>query len=100
LSLAAMRKNLSFIVQACQQQKAKVLLVGIRLPPNYGPLYVQKFQQSFAFVAEEHEIPIVPYMLDIIGEDYRYFQRDRIHPNRLGQPIILDNIWPQLEKLL
>jgi len=95
--------NLSFMTQAAQKAGAKVLLVGIQVPPNYGADYSRRFAAVFEKVARTHKAALVPFMLKGVadGEDStRLFQQDRIHPREEAQPIILDNIWPELKKLL
>lgn len=97
------RANLSAMVQAAQQAGAGVLLVGIQLPPNYGSAYGEKFAALYESVAKQHRTAVVPFFLKGIadGPDVtRFFQRDRIHPTEEAQPRMLDNVWPELRKLL
>ncbi len=95
--------NLSFMTEAAQKAGAKVLLVGIQVPPNYGAEYARRFAAIFERVAKTHKAALVPFMLKGVadnGDPTRLFQADRIHPTEEAQPIILDNIWPELKKLL
>jgi acyl-CoA thioesterase-1 len=95
--------NLTFMTQAAQKAGARVLLVGIQVPPNYGADYSRRFAAMFEKVATTLKAALVPFMLKGVadGEDpTRLFQADRIHPKEEAQPIILDNIWPELKKLL
>jgi acyl-CoA thioesterase-1 len=92
--------NLQSMVQLGQRHHARVLLVGVRIPSNYGKAYTQRFEAVFPSVAEATGIPLVPYILDGVVERPELFQRDRIHPTAEAQIIMLDNIWPQLEAML
>jgi len=81
-------------------KKIKVLLVGIRIPPNYGEKYTKQFQQVFLEVANENNIALVPKLLDEIGGKSKLMQTDGVHPTEAAQKIMLENIWKELEKLL
>lgn len=96
----AMRANLEAIVDACRSAKASVLLVGIRMPPNYGTDYTQKFQQVFGEVARSRKLPAVPFILDGFGDNRDYFQPDGIHPTAAAQPLMLNAVWKGLRPLL
>jgi acyl-CoA thioesterase-1 len=98
--LATTRDNLDAMVAAAQNAGARVLLVGMQLPPNYGPAYVKEFGELFAQVAKARRIPAVPYLFAGFGEDLAFFQPDRIHPTADAQPKLLDNVWPALQPLL
>ncbi len=100
LPLRDMRKNLESIVRASQAQHAQVLLVGMRLPPNYGNAYTEAFQDIYHQIANAHRIALVPFLLDGIGEDRQQFQSDGIHPSSASQSRLLDNVWPHLRLLL
>ena len=98
--LDLMRSNLEALARRAKTSHARVLLVGMRLPPNYGTAYGDRFAQAFARIAREQKVALVPYLLDGVGEDLSEFQADRIHPTAQAQPRILENVWAQLEKLL
>ena len=98
--LAATRDNLDAMVTLAQRAKAKVLLVGMQMPSNYGPAYVREFNEVFTSVARAHKVPLVPFFFEGFGEDMAYFQSDRIHPTAEAQPRLLDNVWPALRPLL
>ena len=100
LPAGQMKDNLSRIVKASKKRGARVLLVGVRIPPNYGPHYVQEFQAAFADVSTQERVPLVARMLKNVGERRELMQSDNIHPNAAAQPQILENIWPYLEPLL
>jgi acyl-CoA thioesterase-1 len=99
-SLEALRSNLDAMAAMAQKAGSTVLLVGMRLPPNYGPAYVQRFDATFADVAKARKVPLVPFLFDGFGEDNAMFQPDRIHPVAAAQPKLLDNVWRELRPLL
>jgi acyl-CoA thioesterase I len=100
LPVLQMRMNLMNMVQAAKAQKARVLLVGIKLPPNYGPNYVQKFEESYAIVARAEKVPLLPFLLEPLGAGIDDFQPDGLHPTAAAQTKILDHVWPALKPLL
>lgn len=100
LPLDAMRANLSAMVEAAQHAGAKVLLVGMRLPPNYGPDYTEKFHAAFGEVARTRRAALVDFLLDGFAEKRELFQADGIHPTSSAQPLIVNNVWPALRPLL
>ena len=100
LSLAATRDNLRAMTASAQKSGARVLIIGMQIPPNYGVDYTKKFAAIFSEVAKASKSAFVPFMLAGVVEHPELFQADRIHPNADAHPIILDNIWPQLKRLL
>ena len=100
LSLNEMRSNLASMINQAKSDGAKVLLVGMQLPPNYGPAYIRLFHDTFLSLAEEEHIPLVPFLLEGVGGKRELFQPDGLHPIAQAQARILDNVWHQLEKLL
>ena len=104
LSLKVTQENLSRIVSLAQAQKARVLLVGMRMPPNFGQRYADQFAALFQAVAKAQQVPLVPFMLEGVADrsDARdWFQADGIHPLAKAHPLILDrNLWPALKPLL
>jgi acyl-CoA thioesterase I len=98
--LKAMRENLDAMVRAAQQTGAKVLLVGMRLPPNYGSSYTRAFEDAFTSVASARRVPLVPFFFEGFAERTAWFQPDRIHPTLDAQPQLLENVWPTLRPLL
>lgn len=95
-----MRKNLSAMITYSQKKKAKVLLLGMRIPPNYGPKYTEAFYQTYQQLGQQHNISLVSFMLDQVAAKPHLIQADGLHPNALGQPVILNNIWPALKLML
>jgi acyl-CoA thioesterase-1 len=100
LPVAEMKANLAKIVRAAQARKARVLVVGMRIPPNYGRKYTDEFFRAFAEVARREKVAYVPFLLDGIGETRELFQPDQIHPTAAAQPLILDTVWKGLAPLL
>ena len=100
LPIAQMRANLTQMAALSTAAGAKVLLLGMRMPPNYGPEYTEQFAMVFSDLAAEKKIPLVPFLLTNIALSPALLQGDDIHPNALGQPILLDNVWPTLKPLL
>jgi acyl-CoA thioesterase-1 len=98
--LATTRANLDAMVAASQAAGAKVLVVGMDIPPNYGPAYAREFKDVFTGVAGARKVPLVPSFFAGFGEDLSFFQADRIHPTAQAQARLLDNVWPQLVPLL
>jgi len=98
--LKSARENLDAMVAAATRVGAKVLLVGMRLPPNYGPAYTREFDAMYAAVAASRKVPLVPFFYEGFGEKNELFLPDRIHPGVAAQPLLLDNLWPRLEPLL
>ena len=103
LPLAMTEANLDAMTQAAQLAGAKVLLVGMQVPPNYGAQYGQQFAAAFAKVAQQQGAALVPFLLKGVADAAdatKLFQPDRIHPTAAAHPIILGNVWPTLRKLL
>ena len=98
--LSVSRENLDAMVAAAQAAGAKVLVVGMQLPPNYGPAYVREFGAMFPAVAKARKAALVPYFFEGFGDDLAYFQADRIHPTAAAQERLLDNVWPTLKPML
>jgi acyl-CoA thioesterase-1 len=100
LTVAQMRDNLGAMIEAAQARKARVVLAGMKLPPNYGADYTRAFEQSYAELARRHKAALVPFLLEGVAEKRELFQPDNIHPTAAAQPLILDNVWKALRPLL
>jgi acyl-CoA thioesterase-1 len=100
LPLATSRANLDRIITLATAAKARVVLVGMVIPPNYGPKYGQQFRDMFATLAKEHSVAFVPFFLDKVALNPALMQADGIHANAQGQPQMLENLWPKLKPLL
>ena len=99
-SLAAVRANLDQIVARFQAAGARVLVAGMRLPPNYGTRYAEDFHRMFGEVARARNVPHMPFFLDGVGAVPRLNQADGIHPTAEGYAIVVDRLWPHLLPLL
>lgn len=99
LPLAQMRANLEHMVTISQQAGARVALLGMRLPPNYGP-YAEQFFQTFSELAKQHKTAYLPFLLEPVATQPTMFQADQLHPTTKAQPLILDHVWPALQPLL
>ncbi len=100
LSFRRMRDNLLWIARAGLASNSRVLLLGVMLPPNYGKAFNDKFLAVFPQVAEQAEVSLVPFFLQGVADKREWMQADGLHPNRLGQPRMLKNVWQKLEPLL
>lgn len=99
-NLDVMRRNLETMIDASRRAKAEVLLVGMRMPPNYGMPYTEKFRQTYAELARTKKAALVPFLFEGFAEDARYFQTDRVHPAGEAQALMLDTVWKGLKPLL
>jgi acyl-CoA thioesterase I len=103
MPLQLTRDNLTAMVRAAKAAQAQVLLVGMQVPPNYGPRYGQEFAEGFARVAKAEQVALVPFLLSGFAtrpDAESWFQSDRIHPLAKAHPLMLDAVWPALAKLL
>ncbi len=100
LPLTALRDNLAAMIDASRAAGARVLLVGMRVPPNYGREYAERFAATFEELARRRKVALAPFLLDGFADRLEYFQPDRIHPNEKAQALMLDNVWPRLKPLL
>ncbi len=105
LPIQMTQDNLLAMTQAAQTVQARVLLLGMQMPPNYGKEYAERFAKAFATVAKTSGAELVPFFLKNVADGpqtqtQELFQNDRIHPNAAAQPILLDNVWPSIKKLL
>ncbi len=89
-SIDTIESNLSRILETLRESGAKIVLAGIRLPPNYGPVYTRAFEALYPALAEKYDAALVPF----------FMQDDEVHPNAAAQPLLLENVWPVLEPLL
>jgi acyl-CoA thioesterase I len=100
LPTAGVQTNLESMVRLSREAGAGVLLIGMRIPPNYGPAYTKSFHELFARVAASQRVPLVPFFLDGIALDEGLMQDDGLHPNAAAQPKLLAQVWPLLVPLL
>ena len=100
LSPNEMHKNINKMIALAKTAHAKVLLCGVRIPPNLGHAYVSKFLEVYHVAAQENNITMVPYILKGVATKPALMQADGIHPNEQGQPIVMENVWEGLSQLL
>jgi acyl-CoA thioesterase-1 len=98
--LSTTEDNLRTIIEQAQQGHAKVVLIGMYVPPNYGPDYTQKFHGLYGQLSKEFNLPLVPFLLAGIADKPEMFQADQIHPTQQAQPVLLNNVWPAVKPLL
>jgi acyl-CoA thioesterase-1 len=100
LPLAQMNSNLATIIRAAKAGKAKVLLIGMRLPPNFGGPYGRGFEKNFASLSKQYNVALLPFLLAPIAADRNAFQADNLHPTAAVQPKLRDYVWSALQPLL
>ena len=100
LPLPAMRANLASMIEKSQAAGARVVLIGMRMPPNFGPVFDEKFRSIYTELAKKYNTGLVPFMMEGFAQKADLFQGDGIHPLAPAQPMILNNVWPALKPLL
>jgi acyl-CoA thioesterase-1 len=100
LPVPQMRSNFEQMIDLSMTSGAKVLVLGMRIPPNYGPQYTAQFEAVYGDLARADKLPLVPFLMDRIALQPKLMQGDDIHPNLDGQPVLLDNVWPMLRPML
>ncbi len=94
------KANLATIIRAARRERARVLLVGMQMPPNYGPEYTEGFRRAYEQLAREERVSLVPFLFEGIALERDMFQDDNLHPNERAQPALLDNVWRGLAPML
>lgn len=100
LPIPKMQENLTSMIKASKSAGAQVLLIGMRMPPNLGQSYTEKFRDTFEVLAREYKTGLVPFLLRDVAAKKELFQADGLHPIASAQPLLLDTVWPELVKLL
>jgi acyl-CoA thioesterase-1 len=100
LPLPALRDNLAAMLDMARAARVRVLLIGIELPVNYGPRYRDGLRAVYAQLAQQYQVPLVPFLLEGVALDPALMQADGLHPTAQAQPRVLQNVWPQLQPLL
>jgi acyl-CoA thioesterase-1 len=100
LPVKSAETNLRSMIDMAEKAHARVLLVGMRMPPNYGRAYTERFAGMYQALSKEEKVPLVPFMLDGVAQEPANLQADRLHPLANAHPTILNNIWPQLAPLI
>jgi acyl-CoA thioesterase I len=100
LPMKSIRENLKAMIEQSQAQHARVVLIGMMMPPNYGDAYTTQFQRMYSDLASEYKLPLVPFLLEGIALDPQSMQEDGLHPIAAAQPRVLGNVWPKLKPAL
>jgi acyl-CoA thioesterase I len=100
LPVAEMKRNLAAMIEQSRKAGARVLLVGMRIPPNYGPEFTEKFDAAFGELAKQYKTALVPFLMEDFADKPDFFQPDRIHPAEAAQPLMLERVWKALQPLL
>lgn len=99
-SIDTIEGNLSRILDTLRENGVKIVLAGIRIPPNYGPVYSEAFEALYPALADQYDAALVPFFMKDVATDPALMQDDEVHPNTAAQPLLLDNVWPVLRPLL
>lgn len=100
LPVGRMQDNLDKMIKLVGEAKAKTVLIGIKLPPNYGMAYTEQFDKVYADLASQYSLPLIPFLLEGVALDYKLMQEDGLHPTAEAQPLILEHVWKTLEPAL
>jgi acyl-CoA thioesterase I len=100
LQMSSTQSNLQRMVRLAREAGSQPLLVGMMMPPNFGPAYARQFSEMYRRVADDEKVALVPFLLEGFADDLSWFQPDRIHPTAKAQPRMLDNVWPVLSGML
>jgi acyl-CoA thioesterase-1 len=100
LPLRQVGDNLADMLTQSQAVGSKALLIGMRIPPNYGPAYAEQFHSMYSALAEKFNVPVLDFFLEGVAQDEKLMQADGIHPNAQAQPRLVQNLWPVLQPLL
>lgn len=100
LPLDVSRSSLAAMIELAQAREAKVLLLGMRIPPNYGPRYAEGFARMYVELAKKYKVPLVPFFMEKVALRSDLMQSDGLHPTAAAQPLLLDTVWPALRPLL
>lgn len=100
IALDTMRGNLEQMIKLSQAAGAKVVLIGIKLPPNFGPAFNDKFDAVYTGLAKQYELPLVPFLLDGVADNWDLMQADGLHPTAEAEPRVLENVWQVLKDVL
>ena len=98
--VAQIRRNLGAMIEEAQRSGARVVLAGMKLPPNYGPQYTQSFEATFTELAKRYKTALVPFLLQDVADTPEMFQPDRVHPTEKAQPLIMERVWKTMIPLM
>jgi len=97
---AKIQKNLAQLIQKSQQAKSKVILFGMKIPPNYGKAYSQAFENNYQVLSQQYKVKLLPFFMQGVAGHKNLMQQDQIHPNAKAQPILLNNAYPLIKASL
>ncbi len=100
IAIDTMRSNLEQMIKLAQAANAKVVLIGIKLPPNYGATFTDKFEATYSELAKQYNLPLVPFLLEGVADNWDLMQADGLHPTAEAEPKVLENVWKVLEEVL
>lgn len=100
LSVKQMKKNLRQMIEMCRQHNSKIVLAGMKIPPNYGKRYTSAFHKVYADLSDEYNLKLIPFILEGVGDKKELMQKDGLHPTQNAQPIIVETVWKKLKLLL
>jgi acyl-CoA thioesterase-1 len=100
LPMTQMKQNLGSMIEQARKARARVVLVGMKLPPNYGPDYTRAFESAYPEIAKRYQAALVPFLLEDLADNEELFQPDRIHPTEAAQPLMMERVWKALQPLL
>ena len=100
IAIDTMRSNLEQMIKLAQAANAKVVLIGIKLPPNYGATFTDKFEATYSDLAKQYNLPLVPFLLEGVADNWDLMQADGLHPTAAAEPKVLENVWKVLEGVL
>lgn len=100
LSLKVMTKNLDKMIKLCQQSGSKILLAGMKIPPNYGKRYTHAFNKIYVTLSKQYQLSLIPFLLEGIGDKKELMQKDGLHPTEKAQPIIMNTVWNKIQSML
>jgi acyl-CoA thioesterase-1 len=100
MPVSQIRSNLAAMIEEAHAYGARVLLIGVKMPPNYGEMYTQSFEAMFRETARRHRVAFVPFLLEDFAGKPEFFLPDRLHPTEEAQPLMLERVWPELKALL
>jgi acyl-CoA thioesterase-1 len=100
LPVEGMRRNLAAMIEQCRRNKVRVLLLGMMVPPNYGPVYARQFRQTFPDITRQYRLPSPPFLLDGVAGNAELTQEDGLHPKAEAQSMLLENVWAALKPML
>ena len=100
LPIAEIRKNLEAMITISKKNKSKVILLGMKIPPNYGIKYTRNFQESYQILATQYKLPFVPFLLDGVAGNRELNQEDGLHPLAKAEPVVLNNVWRVVKEVI